>query len=56
MDPLAAEAIQIADKHLPGTPPARREALAKDILKAILRHSEAVAIAAIKTAAQSKRN
>lgn len=47
MEPEAAAAIKIADKHLAGKSPERRLALAKDILVAIKDHAEQMAIAAI---------
>lgn len=50
MNPEAADAIQIADKHLAGEPPAKRNALAQDILSAIMRHAERVAADAISKA------
>jgi hypothetical protein len=50
LSPLAAEAIRIADKHLAGASPERREALAKDIVRAITRYAETVAIDAIERA------
>lgn len=43
MNPEAADAIRIADKHLAGQPIARREALAKDIVLAIVRHAGGIA-------------
>ena len=49
MLPEAARAIEIADKHLPGTPPAKRAALAKDIVQAISDYAEQLATDAIKT-------
>lgn len=50
MNPEAVDAIRIADKHLAGEPPSRREALAKDIMAAIVRHAESIAVEAIRTA------
>lgn len=50
MNPEAAEAIRIADKHLPGAPPQQRLALAKDIMAAIVGYAEIVALDAIKEA------
>lgn len=50
MDPEAAEAIKIADKHLAGKSPQRRLALAKDIQQAIIRHAETIAAELIKEA------
>lgn len=50
MNPEAAEAIRIADKHLAGKSPERRMALAKDILAAVMLHAQHVAADAIKTA------
>lgn len=43
MNPEAADAIRIADKHLAGESCARREALAKDIVLAIMRHAGSIA-------------
>lgn len=43
MNPEAADAIRIADKHLAGHSTHRREALAKDIMEAIVRHAGAIA-------------
>jgi hypothetical protein len=43
MTPEAADAIRIADKHLLGMSPARREALAKDIMIAIIKHAGNIA-------------
>ena len=39
MEPEAAEAIKIADRHLNGKSPALRCALAKDIVKAVCDHA-----------------
>ena len=50
MLPEAARAIEIADRHLPGTPPAKREALAKEIVQAISDYAEYIATEAIKKA------
>lgn len=54
MNPEAAEAIRIADKHLAGKSVERRKALAQEILQAILRYGEVVALEAIKTATGAK--
>lgn len=43
MNPEAAEAIRIADKHLAGEPPERRLALALDIQEAIVRFAGTIA-------------
>lgn len=43
MNPEAAEAIRIADKHLAGRSNAQKAALAQDILTAIMRHAGQVA-------------
>lgn len=43
MNPEAAEAIRIADKHLPGASAERRKALALDIQEAIIRHAGDIA-------------
>lgn len=37
MSPESAEAIRIADKHLPDAPPQQRMLLAQDIVAAIVR-------------------
>jgi hypothetical protein len=50
MEPEVIEAIEIADRHLVGTPPERRAALAKDILVALKNHAERMAMEAIKEA------
>ncbi len=47
MEPEAAEAIRIADKHLAGKSPERRSALAQDILRAIVQHAGQIANAVI---------
>lgn len=47
MNPEAKEAIRIADKHLAGEPVERREALAKDIVLAIVQHARDIADAAL---------
>lgn len=47
MEPEAAAAINIADKHLADKSPERRLALAKDILQAIKDRAEQMAIDAI---------
>lgn len=47
MNPEAAEAIRIADKHLAGAPVERRKALALDIQEAIIRHAVSIATSAI---------
>jgi acyl-CoA reductase-like NAD-dependent aldehyde dehydrogenase len=43
MNPEAAEAIRIADKHLAGRPPHERRALALDIIQAINRYAGIIA-------------
>lgn len=43
MEPEAAEAIRIADKHLAGKPAKMRLALAQDIQQAIMRHAGVIA-------------
>lgn len=48
MNPEAADAIRIADKHLAGESIERRKALAVDIQMAIMRHAEAIATDAIR--------
>jgi hypothetical protein len=53
MLPESAKAIEIADKHLVGKSPARRAALAKDILVAIKEYAEQMATDAIKEAYSS---
>lgn len=53
MNPEAADAIRIADKHLPHAPLKRREALAKEIVEAIIRHAGSIAVDAIKRASHS---
>jgi hypothetical protein len=50
MDPEAAEAVRIADKHLAGASIERRKALALEIVQAINRHAEVIAMDAIKVA------
>ena len=47
MNPEAADAIRIADKHLAGAPAEQRLALALDIQQAIVRHAGAIAMDAI---------
>jgi acyl-CoA reductase-like NAD-dependent aldehyde dehydrogenase len=47
MNPEAAEAIRIADKHLPEASVEQRKALALDIHEAIVRHGGALAAYAI---------
>lgn len=54
MNPEAAEAIRIADKHLAGASIERRKALAQEIVQAINRHAELIAIDAIKIATGTK--
>ena len=49
MLPEAARAIEIADRHLPGTPAAQREALAKDIVQAINDYAKFIAMDTLKT-------
>lgn len=56
MSPEVADAIRIADKHLSGLPAARREALAKEIVQAIIRHAEIIALDAIKIATNTKQH
>lgn len=56
MNPEAAEAIRIADKHLAGEPIERRKALALDIQEAIVRHAGTLASYAIGEAFKSARN
>lgn len=56
MEPEVAEAIRIADKHLAGASVEDRKALAQEIVKAICRHAEAIAIDAIKTATSMKQH
>ena len=55
MSPEVAEAIRIADKHLAGFSVECRQALAIEIVQAIVRHAELVAIDAIKTATNTQR-
>jgi hypothetical protein len=43
MNPEAADAIRIADKHLAGASIARRKALADDIMIAIVKHAGSIA-------------
>jgi len=43
MNPEAAEAIRIADKHLAGESVERRKALALEIQEAIVRHAGTIA-------------
>lgn len=52
MNPEAAEAISIADKHLAGESDERRLALAKDIVQAIVRHAGTIAEEEIRAACQ----
>lgn len=56
MNPEAADAIRIADKHLAGEPMERRKALAQEIVRAITEHAERIAIDAIKTATAMQRH
>lgn len=56
VNPEAADAIRIADKHLAGEPPERRKALAQDIVRAISSHAEAMAIDAIRTVTAKSRH
>lgn len=51
MSPESAEAIRIADKHLAGESVERRKALALEIVSALMRHAETIAMDAIKEAA-----
>ncbi len=55
MNPEAAEAIRIADKHLAGKPAEQRMALAKDIQEAIMRLAGDIAKDAIKTVFETVR-
>lgn len=48
MNPEAADAIRIADKHLRGASVERRKALATDIHEAIIRHADLIAVSVIK--------
>lgn len=50
MNPEAAEAIRIADKHLAGASIERRKALALDIQEAIVKLAGEIAVDAISTA------
>lgn len=50
MNPEAADAIRIADKHLAGEPVERRKALAHEINEAIIRHAGTIAAEAIESA------
>lgn len=50
MLPEAAEAIRIADKHLPDGTNERRSALARDIVAAINIHASSIAMEAISAA------
>lgn len=55
MEPEAAEAIRIADKHLAGYPTNLRKALALDIQEAIIRHAGVIAQDAISKAFEKAR-
>lgn len=55
MEPEAAEAIRIADKHLAGASAERRKALALEIQQAIIRHAGQIAQDAITTAVAAAR-
>lgn len=48
MDAVATRAVEIADRHLKGAPPARRLALAKEIVQAIHDYAHTVAVEAIR--------
>jgi hypothetical protein len=50
MNPETLEAIRIAEKHLAGESPDKREALAKDIVLAIIQHAHPIARDAIRSA------
>jgi hypothetical protein len=54
MDPEAAEAVRIADKHLAGASIERRKALALEIVQAINRHAKLIAMDAIHDALGTK--
>lgn len=56
MNPEAAEAVRIADKHLAGESIERRKALAMDIEIAIIRHAGNIANDALSTAFAKARN
>lgn len=56
MNPEAAEAIKIAEKHLAGEPIARRKALAADIQEAIIRYAGLIANEVISEAFAKARN
>lgn len=61
MNPEAAEAIRIADKYLPSASPARRAALAKEIISAIMQHAgnvarHVLAEAVVKSTAPERNN
>lgn len=56
MNPEAAEAIQIANKHLAGETAERRKALALDIQLAIIRHAGVIANDAIRAAFDEARS
>lgn len=56
MEPEAADAIRIADKHLAGASVDRRKALAKEIIEAINRYAQIIALDAIKIATGIKRH
>jgi hypothetical protein len=55
MEPEAAEAIRIADKHLYGESIARRKALALDIQAAISKHASVIAMDAVQVALKAAR-
>jgi hypothetical protein len=55
MNPEAADAIRIADKHLAGESIERRKALALEITTAIIRHAGTIATDAIRTAFENAR-
>lgn len=55
MNPEAAEAIRIADKHLAGQSAERRKALALDIQNAILRYAGEIATDVIRIAYTNAR-
>jgi hypothetical protein len=55
MSPESAEAVRIADKHLAGESVERRKALALDIVSAIVRYAEGIAMDAIDEASASRK-
>ena len=56
MNPEAAEAVRIADKHLAGESIERRKALAHEIAQAIISHAERIALDAIEAATGARRH